>query len=206
MSDLGLPFNVRSEDGLLYTVDAYPMTFENIRHLWTRFARHRVLASDFAYGEPGVFFRMIMARTTVVLKVGDVGILYLTDLIPGYDAEGHYFFWDRVTDGRHKLILHGLKWAMDSFNLHRVNIDIPKHAYAALHRVHKIGFRLEGVSKEAILYKEKWHDVFHFGVLVSELTDTALSSGFLERVGDERGWFGLLKRDSMLMKHIVETI
>lgn len=206
MTDLGLPLKIRSEDDLLYTVDTYPMTFENIRHLWDRFSRHRVLIADFAHEDPRAFFAMILTKSTIVLKVDDIGIIYLTEVVPGYTAIGHYFFWDRVSQGRHKLLLHVLKWCMDSFDLHRVSLDIPRHAYAALHRTYKIGCRLEGVTRETVLHKGKWHDMFHFGILESELTDTALETGYIERVGDERGWFGLLKRDTDLMNYIMEKV
>lgn len=203
MNTLGLPLQVRSEDGLLYEINVFPLTLESVKHLWDRSARHRVLFCDQTYGRFDAFLAMMLDKRTIVLAVGDVGIFYATDLIPGYHANVHFFFWDRVTEGRHKLLLTAMRWGMDTFNLHRVSFDFPRHAYAGLHRAYKIGFRIEGIEREAQLFKGKWHDLLKFAVLRSELTDDAIARGELERVETERNWFGLLKKDVKLMEYIM---
>ena len=201
--NLGLPFQVESEDGQTYTIDAFEASLERIQRLWDHFGRHRVLFCDQMHGDFDAFVNMILSRNTVVLTVDDVGIVYATGVVPGYSAEAHFFFWDLVSRGRHRVILQAVKWGMDQFDLHRMDMLVPKHAYAALHRIYHIGFRLEGLKRRAQLFDGQWHDMLEFGILREELTDEALRTGKLERVEAERGWFGLLGKDVKLMNYIM---
>lgn len=211
MSDvltLGLPLAIRSEDGQDYIVDAWKPTIQDVYALWNRYSKYRVLFADVTAGNFDYFREMVLAKTTIVLPVScageEVGILYGTRLRIPHDITAHYFFWDRKTAGRHVVLLRTMKWFMDEFHIHRVKVAIPKHAFAALHRVQRMGLRLEGVEREGMLYDGKWSDMLLFAVLESELTEQALNTGVLERTPAETNWFGLLQQDELLMRKVVE--
>lgn len=198
-----LPPSIVSEDGITYDLIPFEATLPNIQQLWTWFSKYKVMLSDHTYGNFPHFMRVMLDRGTVILKVNDVGIVYAEQIRPGQSAEMHYFFWDRKGAGRHKVMLTAIRWGMDSFQLHRVSTRIPRYAYSALHRAYKLGLRIEGIDREAILTDGKWHDVFRFSVLDHELTPEAIEDGHLERDENEQSWFGMLKYDNTLMRYVL---
>jgi RimJ/RimL family protein N-acetyltransferase len=193
---------VLSEDGRTYTVDLFKASGKNTKRLWDTFRKFSHLFCDQTAGDYSAFVRWLLDPSTIVVTVDDVGILYATELIPGLDAMVHYFFWDRQVEGRHRVILRVLQWGFETFGLHRINIEVPRHAYTALHRIHRMGLRFEGVRREGQLYKGKWHDILLFGVLQDEITERALEAGRFDRTEHERGWFGFLNRDAQLMQFV----
>lgn len=205
MVDLGIPAIVLSEDNKEYLIEAFEASFDNVKDLWEKFNKFDKLFCDQLRGDFRKFTETILSANTIILKVSDIGVVYVTDLIPGDSAQGHFLFWDRKSAGRHRIILAALQWVMDNFDLHRVSIEVPRHAYNALHRLYKIGFRVEGVLKKAQLFEGERYDIFLFGVLRDEITDQALQEGHLERTESERGWFGLLNKETDLMKYVLRS-
>ncbi|KAI1840428.1 hypothetical protein JX265_013824 [Neoarthrinium moseri] len=65
-----------------------------------------------------------------------------------------------------------INWALDwSFrfaDLHRVEIGTGAYNERATALYKKMGFRLEGVMKEALFMDRKWHDLLSFGMLARE--------------------------------------
>lgn len=205
MVDLGMPAIVTSEDGKDYVLEVFEASFANMQELWDKFNKLDKVFCDQLKGDFRSFTKFILSVNTIILKVGDIGIVYITDLIPGDSAQGHFLFWDRVSAGRHRVILASLQWVMDHFDLYRVGMEVPRHAYNALHRIYKIGFRVEGILRGAQLFDHVRHDIFLFGVLRDEITGQALEDGHLERTESERGWFGLLKKEPDLMRYVLRS-
>jgi hypothetical protein len=206
LPDIGLPFEVESEDGNTYTVDLFRPTLDTVDDLWNTFRKFKILFVDNVPYNLVQFTNMVMDIGTVILTVDDIGIIYITDTRPGIDADGHFLFWDRRTSGRHRVIMRAFEWLMDELNIHKINIDIPVYAFAALQRARKLGLRIEGLRRKAIMHDGRWRDVVEFGVLRDEITDAAIALGKLDRERDEEHWFGLMERDTPLFKKIVSAI
>jgi hypothetical protein len=201
----GLPFEVESDDGTqVYTVDLAETTVHNIRALWEVCQKYKVVLPDHMRNNPQMFVNAVMSPQTVMLSIGDVGIAYATDIIPGDSALGHYLFWDKGLRNRSKLVLKCMRWMMETFDLARVSIILPRHASAALHHVYKMGFRIEGMMREGMAIGGKRDDCFVFGVLRKELDDEALERGSVVRDPAQDHWYGALVNDNALMRKIME--
>lgn len=204
--NLNMPMKVLSEDGETYEVDVWKPDVNDVKNLWDKYSNYKVLFDDFIADDPVAFATWVMAKSTVVCTVTakePVGVLYVTNIRPHHSGLGHFFFWDRRTSGRHAVILSALRWGMDTFDLHRIDISVPIYAYAALHRIHKLGFKIEGRKRESILYEGKWADTLQFGILRKEITPESIKLGFLFRSEDEEDWHGLLDDDDELKRKIL---
>lgn len=110
-----------------------------------------------------------------------VGILRLSRVNLGCDATAHYFFFDGKLRDKTALLLAWAKWGFSDHPgwpaLHRVTIEIPAHAFAlARHATKRLGFGgpfvyqsgdttlpVEGVKKDAMLWRGTWHDLLIMG-------------------------------------------
>jgi RimJ/RimL family protein N-acetyltransferase len=115
-----------------------------------------------------------------------VGILRLGDIQPGCDATGHYFFFDHRLRDKTDLLkawVDALFTTTESWpGLHRISISVPAHAFALAHHAQKFlnfggpyvyrrngrKFNVEGVKKDAILWRGNWHDVLLMGLTTRE--------------------------------------
>jgi hypothetical protein len=205
MFDYGLPFQVQTDDGQhVHTVELFKATLENINALWSVCQKYKVVLPDHMKSDPQLFLSAVMSPQTVILAIDDVGIAYATDIIPGDSALGHYLFWDKGLRNRSKLVLKCMKWMMETFDLARVSITLPRHASAALHHVYKMGFRVEGMVREGMAIGGKRDDCFVFGVLRRELDEEALERGSVIRDQSQEHWYGALSNDDALMRKIME--
>ena len=108
----------------------------------------------------------------LIWQVDDVGILYLTNIVPGVEAEGHFSFWDSRIAGRVPLLRTMLKYWCETFGLHRVVTYLPLYTRKGLFRlVESIGFVKEGRLREAAFYKGQWWDMNAYAVLESEVKE-----------------------------------
>lgn len=206
---VSLPKTIVSEDGLEYVIDVWRPSNRMLQDTWDEYKKYRVLFSDIVVNDFKYFFSMVMAKDTIVLQVTqggvEVGLLYGTEIRPGRSALAHYVFWKGRQAGKQRVILYTLALMMEELGLHRINITIPMYAHAALHRVHKMGLRIEGRRREAILYNGRWSDMLEFGVCIDELTDEAIEASTLPRTDDQQHWHGLLKQDELLARKVLRV-
>ncbi len=62
-----------------------------------------------------------------------------------------------------------LKWLFDVIGIHRVTLECYSTNTRAIEFYRRCGFRKEGVLREAVLIDGKYHDIFSFGMLSTEL-------------------------------------
>lgn len=98
-----------------------------------------------------------------------VGISYITGLVPGYDAEVGFIFWDRIAKGRQPLLLHLMEQVMDRFHLPRVSTKVPPYQAGTLRFVDSMGFKKEGEMRKAALYKGVRWPLILFGMTTEDL-------------------------------------
>jgi RimJ/RimL family protein N-acetyltransferase len=205
---LGLPLEIVSEDDKTYTIDIWRPTTPMLEETWERYQQYRVMFSDVTLNDYEHFLSIVMVPGTIILSVEvedkEIGLIYFTEISQATSAFGHYIFWDRKSGaGRHRVLLTAQRTIMKEFGLHRMDMAVPIFAFSALHRLHKIGYRIEGRRKEALLYKGRWADLLLFGVLFEELTDEAIEQAHLEATDEQHTWHGLLKQDDLLAAKIL---
>lgn len=68
--------------------------------------------------------------------------------------------------GREALIL--LDYAFLELNLHRISLRVFAFNERAVALYNRIGFKTEGISRQALYRNGKWHDIMHMGMLKQE--------------------------------------
>lgn len=130
------------------------------------------------------------ARVWEVWKKGPdadvIGILYLTDVIPGGDAKAHYVFWDTGLKDKTELIENMIQWCFEDHEnwnaLRRLTVEVPDYAFAlARHAANKLGFNgdfkyfipgrgrqhipVEGIKRNVLPWRGEMHDMLILGRL-----------------------------------------
>ena len=206
---LGLPIELESEDEEIYTLSPFQATVDNMDYIWERVGAFEFMFSDDLHKDKEAFFNYLLSPSVVVLVVVEgeddltpVGIIYIDQIQLKHDARMHYIFWDRKQKGRHRVVFTAAEWFFNQFEFHRMTIEVPVFAYAALRRLRSLGVLIEGRKRKAIQRNGKWHDVLLFGVQSDEVTPRTIELGKLERTDDESRWFGLLDNDSAFSRTI----
>lgn len=204
-------YSITSEDGEEYALSPFEGSIENMERLWETTQKHEVLTSDQTRGDFQTFMAYVLSPGTIfqmVTHLGeepeDVGVFYADSISPKHSASAHFVFWDLKLAGRQRLILTAARSFMEDFELQRLDIEVPMHAYAALKRLKKMGIALEGRRRGAYLRDGVWTDTLLFGILKDELDDEAIKEGKIPRKGAEGEWFGLLEHDEHLARRFLK--
>ena len=104
----------------------------------------------------------------IIWEVDDVGLFFITDIYPNYQATGHFTFWDRRFRGREVLLKTALKYAFKEFDFHRIITEVPLYTPATLGAVERVGFVKEGRLRKATWYQGEWWDVNLYSILREE--------------------------------------
>jgi len=217
VDNLGLPLEVESEDGKSYILTAFEATQEGLDFIWEKAGKFQFLSSDHTRDNKDQFVEYILSPGTIILLVLEananelkpqspaaVGIIHFDNIRPELDAEVHYLFWDKIQRGRQRVLMSAANWAFEQLNFHRLRIEIPEYAYAALRRMYRMGARVEGRIRSCVLKDGKWHNAILFGVLKEELTSEAIEAAQLSRTDEEASWFGLLDDDSIFSRAVLK--
>ena len=127
------------------------------------------------------------ARVWVVWRMDEkpdvVGVLYLTEIIPGGDAKAHYVFFDNDLVGKTQVIENMIAWCFEDHDgwkaLGRMTVEIPVYAASlARHASKKLGFggyfewkekgrslKVEGVRRGVVPWRGKRWDMLIMGRL-----------------------------------------
>lgn len=148
-----------------------------IGELWNEFKRHDVLFMDEIKGDPEAFIDIMLNPRSMWMEVFSlehdkpIGIISLSNIIPGFDATGHFAFWDGKGSGRENLALHVAQWLFNRYRLRRMTAMIPLNQKGVIRFTKRLGFQQEGVKREGTLRHDQWIDLAIFGLLHSELEE-----------------------------------
>lgn len=153
------------------------LTPEKIQELWTEYQKHDVLFSDYTRGKFEPFLLLLMDERSVWLEVYDetndipAGVMMASNVIPKFDARGHFTFWDGGGSGREPLTLKAMGWFFDRFDLHRMTARVPVYQRGVIRYIERLGFKKEGEMREAAPYKGEWVPLAFFGILRREFEE-----------------------------------
>jgi RimJ/RimL family protein N-acetyltransferase len=153
------------------------LTRENLARYWSKLREFPTLfnfqitsfedfAASFVSQENGV-----IKPNGLVWEVDDVGLFFLTDIYPVFQASGHFTFWDRRFRGREKLAQEMLKYVFREFGFRRIIAEVPLYSQPTLKAVERIGFTKEGRLREYVYYQGEWWDVNLYSILAREILD-----------------------------------
>lgn len=98
-----------------------------------------------------------------------VGIIWLMETDSVVDAQVHMAFFDRKPREKKQVILALMKWVFANYPMHRVTAEVPAYFFAHHRFVKDLGLTHEGTKREGVLSAGKWHDIFTYGLLRSEV-------------------------------------
>jgi len=158
------------------TVRFVPFSVERLHYYYEKLKRFDVLFNDLFRNDFDVFVRAFVGNDGektwakgLLWEVDDVGIVYLTDIKPGYEATAHINFWDRRLKGREELCRELAKHVFLKLKLHRLVAEIPLYSLPTINMVEKVGFKKEGRKRKAARYKQEWWDVNMYSMLETDL-------------------------------------
>lgn len=173
-------FNVicREPDGeVVRTVSPARLTIERLHFYYDKLREFPTLFNSWVTSEEEFYNSFLghgpdgeLVAKGLIWEVDDVGLFFLTELIPGQDGLGHFTFWDRRTRGREELLREMIRFVFQFLKLHRITVEIPLYTAPWLPRfVEKVGFVKEGRKREAALYEGQWFDVNIYSILSGEI-------------------------------------
>lgn len=144
------------------------------QYILRRCSEHEAFFSDYMKGTPAAKAAVIATlgkADTLLWEVAHeradidiLGILRLSEVNPGCSAKAHYFFFDGRLADKTALLIEWKRWAFEQAGLHRVTIEVPMFAKAlASHARKHLGFQEEGTMRQAIRWRDAWHDVLVLG-------------------------------------------
>lgn len=156
----------------------YTLTPERVRDLWVEASKHKSLFSDYTDGKLEPFVLLLGNPRSMWLEIvkdgseRPVGVAYVTDILPQFDAVAHFAFWDSVGSGREPLALFIAEWIMDRYSLHRLSAQIPPYQRGTIRFAERLGFVREGEKREAVVREGEWHSLVLFGMTKNELEES----------------------------------
>lgn len=148
---------------------------KKIAELYIESSKHEVLFSDETKGDFGSFLNVFLNPRAVWLEIiretdhMNVGAMYLTDVVLGYDAKGHFTFWDGVARGREVLVTRAMKWGFERYSLERITSEIPVYQSGVIRFARRLGFKEEGRRRHGVKRHGDWVDQVIYGILKEEL-------------------------------------
>lgn len=145
------------------------LTPDKAAELWTHFNSIKGLFDDFRKDDYQAFLSGLFNKQSVWLeRVDGNGVLYLTDVIQGLSATGHFVYWDRKLRGTELMTLKCLVALMQIIPLQKINCFIPAHAKALTYYVKKLGFKSEGKIRKWSIMNGRTFDILVYGITTSE--------------------------------------
>ena len=159
------------------TVSFTPLTIDKLREFWDKSSKFPTLFNQ-RVSSLEVFLSSFISEgkdgkpkaNGLIWEVDDVGILYLTDIYPVFQATGHFTFWDGRFRGRELLILKMLEYVFEEYGFHRIMTEVPFYTQPTMGAVERIGFVREGRLRKATRYRDEWWDVAIYSMLREEST------------------------------------
>jgi RimJ/RimL family protein N-acetyltransferase len=121
--------------------------------------------------DPKLFIeRMTGDRSSWFLEVGEIGLIYFTQVLPYHSATMHVLFWDgKLPKQRIAIVQQGLKMAFKTLDLLRVGVTFRWNNTAFKRFLKDAGFVYEGTVRRGWIDHEGAHDMLLFGVIKEEL-------------------------------------
>lgn len=171
--DTALFTAVCREDGQDVIRTAYPYILDAaaVVQLWFRLSQFPVLFASPQQSNFKNFVRMIQDEYSVMLRIDDVGLILVTDIVPGVEARMHLSFWDSKLSGREPIVRETIKWITEILNVRRVSVPVRADARAMKSFLERVGLYFEGVLKNWIRREDdgRFYDLYLFGITNQEI-------------------------------------
>ncbi len=148
-----------------------------IRDMWAAVKGHKVLFSDQTFGKAELFLMVLLDPASVWLDIvrlldkeeESIGVIHLSNVIPGFDAKGHFWIWDGAAGPRKEIFFQTMEWVFDRYGLHRLSAEVPAYQHGVLRFLTRhLCFVQEGIRREAVMYEGHWCPLIEHGITIDE--------------------------------------
>lgn len=149
--------------------------YRRVGELFLTSSQFDVLFADDTKGDLIAFTRLFMDPSSTWLELAKdgedvpIGLVYVTNVMIGFDAEAHFTLWDSKGKGREPLIKGAMAWAFDRYDLVRMTARVPTYQQGVIRFIERLGFKQEGKHPNSVLHKGKWRPLCSFGFLLEQL-------------------------------------
>ncbi len=152
------------------------VTDEEVRH----FFQSRLLAADaFAYAIHQADGGRLIGTTTLSALDADNGSVLFHITVGEHDCWGHGY----GTEATELMVAH----AFEALSLHRVGLSVFEFNTRAIRSYEKVGFQVEGRSREAVWRDGAYWDEIHMGILEREWRERRARVGLEPAAGRPLG-------------------
>ena len=144
----------------------------NVGKLFYKLREQPFFFDDRYRDDPYRFANLIVAKTTVVLELGDFqGIYYASSIEEDFQACATVAVWDKEFMGKHGVLLaqQACLSTMRAHGLHKLYGFIQEKNDIAVSYAKRIGFQVEGTIRDHVWYNGAWENLIYFGVLRDEM-------------------------------------
>jgi len=143
---------------------------DKLSEIWNRISGISGVFDDYTKGRVDMFLGLFLRPDTWWLEREDGnGILYLTNIQPRLSAQAHVIYWDKKLRGREAFTMNCLLFAVNAFDLKKVNLTLPDYAGAAIAFAERIGFKREGLLRNWSYSNSKLYSVYWYGMTREEV-------------------------------------
>lgn len=146
------------------------LTDEKVRFIWDQLQQFPLVFDDFSKGRYDDFVAKFFVPNNVFIDVGPgVGLAAGFAVKPGLDAVLHLVMFDRRLRGRESTFKEIMAYFFQRLQLHRMTAMIADDARTAVKLVERLGFKLEGTMRGALLREGRYIDQHIYGILREEM-------------------------------------
>lgn len=151
------------------------MDLFQLRELWERLQQYPTLFTDITRGDAELFWQVISAPDSFWMEVWRAdkleGVMYLTNIQPGIDAQVHPIFFNRSVADKIDICMATIRWIFATFRFHRLTAVMPHMFFLASRLARKVGFEVEGRRKQVYFIGGRWVDELILGLLASRFSE-----------------------------------
>ena len=146
------------------------LTPERVMKLWEQVQQFPIIFDDFGKGDFKSFVAKLMSPSNGFVDIGPgLGLACLMNIRPRLDATVHVVMFDRKLRGRETTFKEILAYAFERLQLRRITAVVGSDAKLAGALARRLGFRLEGTLRQAMLRDGQYVDVEMYGLLREDL-------------------------------------
>jgi RimJ/RimL family protein N-acetyltransferase len=163
-----------------WEVDHMKLSLEKLNLLWQMLHKRKTLFSDLTRDDFTNFVQTVSDKNSVWLEVREagvvIGLFYFGEMYQVIDTNAHMVFFDRRPAEKLELCRAVVKWMFTTFPIHRMTVTPPVIYYATIKLMERIGFKKEGMKRQAVLLGGKWVDQYIYGITREEVEAQCLFS------------------------------
>lgn len=171
-----IPSTITQMEPELHKLSWKPLVLTNdkITELWKKLQEFPQIFDDFSKGDFNDFLGKLLNPANVFIDIGDgLGLAAGFGVRPGLDVVLHVVMFDRRLRGREDTFKDIMAYFFKALKLNRMTSIIADDCRTAINLALRIGFKEEGLMRQAMLRDGKLLDMHVLGILREEFDEQA---------------------------------